>query len=89
MPKYQKLKTMVKRSIDQNDYDILTPETRELGQQRWCGSSPMCFLVLLFFLIFFFALFFFGGEGRGGSPFFLEFLLFLFLCFLVRFFICF
>ena len=36
MPNYLKLKTMVKRSIDQNfEYGTLTPGTGELKQEQW------------------------------------------------------
>ena len=36
MPNYQKLKTMVKRSVDQKlCYETLTPETRKLKQEQW------------------------------------------------------
>ena len=35
MPNYEKLKAMVKRSIDHCDYETLTPGTGELKQEQW------------------------------------------------------
>ena len=35
MPKYEKLKTMVKRRKDHCDYETLTPGTGELRQEQW------------------------------------------------------
>ena len=40
VPNYQKLKTMVKRSIDQNfDYETLTPGMGELNQEQWSRTE--------------------------------------------------
>ena len=35
MPKYEKLKTMVKRRKDHCDYETLTPVTGEVRQEQW------------------------------------------------------